>query len=170
MELLGQRPQGLGQQGDFLSADGDFTHLGAEHHTGHTHDVTNIVLFESSQSFLAYFVNFDEELDAAFAILQVGENSLTHAALAQQTAGDGDSLLFQCFKICLDLFAVVGHIKLGDLEGVLSTFLKFSQLVAANLKQVRQRNFFLLSLIVILFFSHCSFSFVYRDRLNDRYQ
>ena len=138
VELLRQGTQGLGQQDDLMGTDAHLAPLGAEHFAHHAHDITDIVLLEAVIVVLIHLVLAGVELDAAGLVLQVAEGHLTHAALAHQAARHPDGSALQRVKVVLDLLGMMGHVKLGDLEGIAALVLQSLQLVPADLEQFAQ--------------------------------
>ena len=138
VEFFGQRPQGLREQRDLLGADAHLAALGAEHLAAHTDDVADVVLLEAVVFLLVHLVLAGVDLDAAGLVLHVAEGHLAHAALAHQAARHADGSALQGVEIVLDILGVMGHVKLGDLEGIAALVLQCLQLVAADLEQFAQ--------------------------------
>ena len=90
VELLGQRPEALGQQSDLLRVDAYLAGLGLENIALHADDVADVVAAEVLELLLADGVGADIELELAAVVLDVAEYGLAHAALGHDASGHGD--------------------------------------------------------------------------------
>ena len=130
--LFGQGPERLGEQGDLITGKGQLVGLCAEKLPVHAHDVADVVLLEAVIVVLVHLVLAGVDLDASRLVLQIAEGHLAHAALAHEPACHGDALPLHGVEIVLDVLGVVGHIKLGNGEGIAPLLLQSLQLVAAD--------------------------------------
>ena len=141
MVLLGQGQQRLGQQHNGSSAHRYLTGLGFENLALTADDVANVVLLELVIRLFAQLVDLDEQLDAAGIVLQIAEHDLALTALAHETAGHTDGLAFVSFVIRFDGSRIRSEIKLGDQKGIAAFGLQRRQLIAADLRLLRHRQF-----------------------------
>ena len=139
--LLGQGQQGLGKQHNILGPDRDFLRLGLKYFALNANNIANVVLLETGILFFAHLVDLHEQLDTAGGVLQVAEHNLALAALAHQTAGNLDVLLFVSVVVSLDGSGISVEIKLGDQEGITAFGLQSCQLIAADLGLLGYRQF-----------------------------
>ena len=58
--------------------------------------------------------------------------SIINDSFAHHTASDANICVFQCFKVCFDLIAVVCYVIFYDLEGVFAFFLHLCQFFASD--------------------------------------
>ena len=155
VELLRQRAQALGQQGDLLCAGTQLAGLGAEHLALDADDVAHIQLLECGVSLIAQLIAADVELDVALIVAQVGKACLAHDALGHQTAGQSDLLAaVGLVGQVLELFLQVGRVgvlrELGQSKGVAACGLQVCQLLAAHLHLLALRQ--ALCGVLLLFF------------------
>ena len=118
MELLRERQQRLGKQGDFLGADAHFAALRAEYLAGHADNIADVVLFEALVLVGVHFVLPGIKLYAPVPVLHVAEADLPHAALAHQASGDSDGPALQFVEALLNLRRRGVPVEAGNLEGV----------------------------------------------------
>ncbi len=123
--LLGQRAQGLGQQGPLANADSDLAGPRAEHGAGHADYVTKInQLDESVVAFLAYLILTDIDLYLAGSIHEVSKTGLAHHANRGQPSGCAHSHLargvfsractsFCCSECLYHLQSTVSNVRPG---------------------------------------------------------
>ena len=88
----------------------------------------------------------------------MAERCLTHDPLGHHTTGDGNGFSLQLLKLILDVLAVVGYVKLYNLERVLALCLQRCQLVPTNLPQLVNVLLLLLGLNILFLFTHILFS------------
>ena len=150
VELLGQRLQGLAEEGDVMGADAHLALLRAEHVAADADDVADVALLERVIDGLVHLVLAGVDLNAAGLILQVAEGDLAHAALAHQAAGNVDLGALEHVEAVLDLLRVVGDVVLRDVEGVVSLVLQRLELLAAHLQDLTQILLFVLLVISCL--------------------
>ncbi len=163
VQLLRQRTQGLGEQGQLFSLHRDLTPAGTEYFAFHADDVAQVPLAELTEGFLADLIDLYIDLDAAAAILQVDEVGLAHITPAHNTAGNGYMTALKAIVKAIHNFLGMGiYIKTGDLIGILTRFHQFIELVPSDLEQFRKAlavlNFLLYGGIVPfthLFYTPC---------------
>ena len=105
MELLGQRANGLGEQGRALGSDGKLAALGAHDHAGHAQDIAQVEGLERAPGCLVHVVNTAEQLNLASRVADDDEHDLALTALGNHAAAD--------------LYDVLGVLAIGKL-GILS--------------------------------------------------
>ena len=141
VKLLRQGQQGLAEQGRLVDPERNLPLLGAEYIPLDPHNVANIHFFKPVISFRGlHFVHSDVELNSAGIILQITEHDLPHAALAHNTARQGDGFALHGLKMVLDLCAARVKLKLCLDKGVHAFRLKLRQLLPADLDLIAQRH------------------------------
>ena len=90
MELLGQRPQALGEKPHRARRNGELPATRAQHHARRLYDVTEIELAEQSPVNLRHVVDTTEELDLPCCVLEHDEAGL--ALLAQRPHASSDAV------------------------------------------------------------------------------
>ena len=156
--LFRKHPQGLGQQRQLVSMNGDLAGFGTEDYALHADDIADVHGFEVRVYVLAHVLAAHIGLNLAVAVQHVDERSLTHDAAAHHPARDADGLALQRVKIRQNLRGGVGAVKTGDGIGIAAFFLILGQLGAANLLLFAQ------VLNLLNFRGHEAASFV--DRMN----
>ena len=103
VELLRHGEQRLRQQADLPRMDGDFAPARLEHVPLHADDVADIpVIFEVGVARFPDLVDFQINLDAAGAVVQVHEAGLAHVAPAHDAPRDADVPVFQLGEAVAD--------------------------------------------------------------------
>ena len=105
VELLGQRANGLGEQGRALRGDGKLAALGAHDHAGHAQDIAKVEGLKRAPSRLVHVVNTAEQLNLASRVADDDEHDLALTTLGNHAAAD--------------LYDVLGVFAIGKL-GILS--------------------------------------------------
>ena len=151
MELLRQRQERLGEQGNRPGPDAHLSPLGAEYLAVHTYNVTDIIFFELLIGGLIHLVLTGIKLDAAVPVLEIAETDFAHAPLAHEPASYLHTPPLHGIKVLLNLPGSGVPVKAGDLERVFPLVLEHSQLFPPDLRLLTQ---ILLGLGVVLLFSH----------------
>ncbi len=128
VELLRQRVQRLGQQGDLLGVHAHLAGLGGEHEALHADDVADVVALEGLVGLLAHVVPADVDLNFAVPVQQVGKARLAHHAAGHHAARDGDLALLTFDVVGDDLRGVGVDVKGGDGVGIATLRLQRLQL------------------------------------------
>jgi hypothetical protein len=116
--FLGWGPEGFGDEQVLGGGDGDLSSAGAEDLSGDAEEVAGVEGGEAAVALLAEEVEAEEELEAAGAVVEVGEGGLAVAAESGEPAGDADLGSFQGGERGVDLGGEVGAVEAGDEEGV----------------------------------------------------
>ena len=149
VEFLRKHLEALGQQGNLLCMNGDLAGLCPEYISLNAHDIADVHPLKGLICILSQLIPGHVQLDIPLKILQISEGCLTHDTLGHETSCDGDVHplclrdLRRCFALCrlrplclkfrLSLSGMAGHVILCDHKRILSCFLQFGQLLAANL-------------------------------------
>lgn len=106
--------------------DGNLSRLRFEDRSGNAGDIADVHLFERLIFFLTDIVTRHVTLDLSVPVLNVAERSLAHYTLAHHSTGNGNGLVFQLFKMLLNIRAVGRDIKGGDPERIVPALLQFT--------------------------------------------
>ena len=88
VELLGQRANGLGEQGRALRGDGELAALSAHNHTGHTQDIAKVEGLERIPGCLIHVVDAAEQLNLGRCVAHDDEHDLALTTLGDHAAAD----------------------------------------------------------------------------------
>ena len=102
----------------------DFACICTEHFAFDSDDIADVKALEILILVLADAVARDVGLNVALEILNVTERSLSHNTLRHHSTRNGDRFTLKRVEVILDLGAVMGDVKLCDLERVLARLLK----------------------------------------------
>jgi hypothetical protein len=90
MPFLGQRAKRLRQELERLNLEGHLSTTRSEDGPGDADEITGVEVGEPAELLLAHFVAACHELDAAVAVLQVGEDHTALEPLDHEPAGQRD--------------------------------------------------------------------------------
>ena len=113
VELVGQRPQRLGEQAQLLAAHRQLALLRLEQHAARRDDVAEVPALERLVRGLAGVVVGDVELDPTGAVLDRREARLAHHALEHHAAGQHDLDVRLRERLAVEV-AVAGRQVAGD--------------------------------------------------------
>ena len=148
VELLRKRLQRLGKKNKFLRMDRNLSGLCAEREALDADDVTDVQALERRIGVISQVIAGDINLDSAVAILKIGKGCLSHYALEQHAACDGNlrgllhiisfliQLTCELIEMIQDLLRMVCLVIFRNLKRILSFCLQLCQLFSSYLFQL----------------------------------